>query len=304
VDRRFDEIVAFAEVENFIETPVKHYSSGMYVRLAFSVAAHLETEILLVDEVLAVGDLQFQKKCLGKMGDVTHEGRTVLFVSHNMQAIKTFCSRTLLIENGRLEADGPTKDVLFSYLTKNNTLKGDGDIPEDAPRPVGTGEILLRSVALKAPDGTSTNRVFFGQKFHIEAVFNSRAPVDDAAIEIGISTFDGLRIATVTSIDRAQPLLSFTPGAWKITIETVVTLLPGQYAVDVMIHHWGEERKLTIDWVERALTFTALDTPESGSDYYVSFAIPYSLTQVRGFVRPETVWQKPLQLKPLAGSVI
>ena len=304
VDRRFDEIVAFAEVENFIETPVKHYSSGMYVRLAFAVAAHLETEILLVDEVLAVGDLQFQKKCLGKMGDIANEGRTVLFVSHNMQAIKTFCSRTLLIENGQLEADGRTEDVLYTYLTKNSTLKGDGTIPEDTPRPVGTGEMLVQKVAIKTERGNKVNQLFFAQKFFVEVCCNVKEPIADAAIEIGISTFDGLRIATVTSIDRGQPLLHFLPGEWKITVEIALTLLPGQYAVDLMIHHWGEERRLTIDWVERALTFTALDMPEAGSDHYVYFTRTYNLSHVRGFVRPEAVWQVPLQIQPLADSGI
>ncbi|RME47458.1 MAG: ABC transporter ATP-binding protein, partial [Chloroflexi bacterium] len=106
IDRKFDEIVAFAEIEKFIDTPVKRYSSGMYVRLAFAVAAHLEPEILLVDEVLAVGDAAFQKKCLGKMGDVAKEGRTVLFVSHNMAAITSLCQRAIWLEEGKIKEDG------------------------------------------------------------------------------------------------------------------------------------------------------------------------------------------------------
>src|SRR5881394_2315022 len=113
---KFDEIVAFSEVEQFIDTPVKRYSSGMYVRLAFAVAAHLEPEILLVDEVLAVGDAAFQKKCLGKMGDVAREGRTVLFVSHNMSAVQALCPRTVLLRKGTVALDAPTSDVLREYL--------------------------------------------------------------------------------------------------------------------------------------------------------------------------------------------
>src|SRR5207237_6382731 len=108
IDRRFDEIVAFAEVERFLDTPVKRYSSGMYVRLAFGVAAHLEPEILLVDEVLAVGDVAFQKKCLGKMGDVARHGRTIILVSHNMAAINALCSRCVILSGGSVEFDGPT----------------------------------------------------------------------------------------------------------------------------------------------------------------------------------------------------
>src|SRR5881296_1724844 len=111
IERKFDEIVAFAELEKFIDTPVKHYSSGMYVRLAFAVAAHLEPEILLVDEVLAVGDINFQKKCLGKMGDVARAGRTVVLVSHNMAAINALCTRCIILDGGAIEFDGPTREA-------------------------------------------------------------------------------------------------------------------------------------------------------------------------------------------------
>src|SRR6516165_6576517 len=117
ITRKFDEIVAFAELEKFIDTPVKHYSSGMYVRLAFAVAAHLEPEILLVDEILAVGDMAFQKKCLGKMGDVARHGRTVFFVSHNLPSIEALCSRCLLFSQGCLAGDGRVHDVLLQYMT-------------------------------------------------------------------------------------------------------------------------------------------------------------------------------------------
>src|ERR1700730_1758777 len=116
IDERFDEIVAFAEVEQFIDTAVKHYSSGMYLRLAFAVAAHLEPELLLVDEVLAVGDAHFQKKCLAKMEDVGHQGRTVLFVSHNMPAVTRLCPRTILLDAGKVLKDGPSHDVVTAYL--------------------------------------------------------------------------------------------------------------------------------------------------------------------------------------------
>jgi lipopolysaccharide transport system ATP-binding protein len=115
IKRKFDEIVAFAEVEKFLDTPVKRYSSGMYVRLAFAVAAHLEPEILIVDEVLAVGDVQFQKKCLGKMEDVGKEGRTVLFVSHNMAAVKTLCNSAILLNNGNLKSIGNSQKIINQY---------------------------------------------------------------------------------------------------------------------------------------------------------------------------------------------
>jgi lipopolysaccharide transport system ATP-binding protein len=119
IEDKFDEIVKFSEIEKFIDTPVKRYSSGMYVRLAFAVAAHLDTDILLVDEVLAVGDATFQKKCLGKMGDITHEGKTILFVSHNMTAIKALCSRSIVIEAGQIKFDGDSTEAIDYYLRSN-----------------------------------------------------------------------------------------------------------------------------------------------------------------------------------------
>src|SRR5262249_34210600 len=117
IARKFDEIVSFSEIEGFIDTAVKHYSSGMYTRLAFAVAAHLETEILLIDEILAVGDIAFQKKCLGKMGDVARDGRTVFFVSHNLPSVESLCSRCLLFSRGRLTDDGEVRQVLLRYMT-------------------------------------------------------------------------------------------------------------------------------------------------------------------------------------------
>src|SRR5437763_16103246 len=128
IDRRFDEIVAFSEIERFLETPVKHYSSGMYTRLAFAVAAHLNPEILIVDEVLAVGDAAFQKKCLGKMGDVAGQGRTVLFVSHNMQAVRQLCSRAMWLHAGSVAADGPAAEVTEKYLQASPRAESAADI--------------------------------------------------------------------------------------------------------------------------------------------------------------------------------
>ncbi|MGA1791012.1 MAG: ABC transporter ATP-binding protein, partial [bacterium] len=122
ISRKFDEIVAFAEVEKFLDTPVKKYSSGMYMRLAFAVAAHMEPEILLIDEVLAVGDAAFQKKCLGKMGDVSKEGRTVLFVSHNMAAVSWLCSRCIYIDEGKIESLGPTDELISRYLADSSRV--------------------------------------------------------------------------------------------------------------------------------------------------------------------------------------
>ena len=147
IKKKFDEIVAFAEVEKFLDTPVKRYSSGMYVRLAFAVAAHLEPEILVVDEVLAVGDAQFQKKCLGKMEEVGKEGRTVLFVSHNMTALKSLCSRAMLLDEGNMVVEGETQAVVNHYLQNmtNSVLEQVWENRETAP---GNDKVRLRSARI------------------------------------------------------------------------------------------------------------------------------------------------------------
>ena len=145
IDRKFDEIVAFAEVEKFIDTPVKHYSSGMHVRLAFAVAAHLDTEILIVDEVLAVGDASFQKKCLGKMGKVSREGRTILFVSHNMGALSNLCTTGLWIHNGQTMLKGEVTSVVDSYI-KSLTTADQDDSSKRGEAEIGKEQGLPQSI--------------------------------------------------------------------------------------------------------------------------------------------------------------
>jgi lipopolysaccharide transport system ATP-binding protein len=155
IERKFDQIVAFAEIPEFIDTPVKHYSSGMYVRLAFSVAAHLDTDILLVDEVLAVGDTAFQRKCLGKMEDVAYEGRTVLFVSHNMGLLQALCQRGIFIERGMITSDGSISEAVDAYL-KSLDEAGEQDLDKRIDRR-GRGDIRLTRVEINngLPDPSS-----------------------------------------------------------------------------------------------------------------------------------------------------
>ena len=143
IEAKFDEIVAFAEVEQFIDTPVKRYSSGMYLRLAFAVAAHLEPEILLVDEVLAVGDATFQKKCMGKLGSVAQEGRTVLFVSHNMGAIRSMCTKGVVLEKGRVRESGDIGAAMAAYYKLIGSLESEGPSADDSPRGAGFGRVVV-----------------------------------------------------------------------------------------------------------------------------------------------------------------
>ncbi|MCX6844374.1 MAG: polysaccharide ABC transporter ATP-binding protein [candidate division WOR-3 bacterium] len=171
IARKFDEIVAFAETEQFIDTPVKRYSSGMYVRLAFAVAAHLEPEILLVDEVLAVGDVAFQKKCLGKMGDVAKGGRTVLFVSHNMTAIRTLCESAILLSSGSLTQAGRTSEVMVAYLGSATNREMES-VLFDSEGPHKGGEVEIIS-ARRSPVGPITN----GSSFAVSFTFRARKDI-------------------------------------------------------------------------------------------------------------------------------
>lgn len=175
INRQFDEMVAFAEVERFIDTPVKHYSSGMYLRLAFAVAAHMEPEILIVDEVLAVGDARFQKKCLNKMQDVGKEGRTVLFVSHSMPAITRLCKRAILLNEGRITQDGPSHEVVGYYLNAglNSSAVREWDDPVKAPG----GEIArLRAVRVRDHDGAVTDVLDIKQPVALEMEYEVLRP--------------------------------------------------------------------------------------------------------------------------------
>lgn len=292
IRRKFDEIVEFSGIERFIDTPVKRYSSGMYVRLAFAVAAHLETEILLVDEVLAVGDYAFQQKCLGAMRQAAGSGRTVLFVSHNMPAIKTLCDRCVLLDSGAVVEDGDVDDVVRRYLSVGQT--GDGVIP-DGQRIVGTRELLFRRVDLLDDAGNRVRETLFGSPLRLRLAIEVLTPVPDAAFEVGISDVSGERIVTSTTLDRGGRPLALEAGVWELDVEIAETLLPREYSVDLGAHHWLES-KLTIDWVEAALTFRALDVGVDPSDTYIRFSQRYSLSGVRGFIRPVARWSEPREV--------
>jgi lipopolysaccharide transport system ATP-binding protein len=286
--RRFDEIVEFAEIGPFLDTPVKRYSSGMYVRLAFAVAAHLEPDILIVDEVLAVGDLAFQRKCLGRIGETAGEGRTVLFVSHNMAAVKSLCSRVILLDHGEVVTDGGPDATIGAYVEATWPVRSDGTVVESDAR-IGTGAARLRRVAMKDLNDQPIDRLYLGQPFRISAFYEVHERLEDIAMEIGISTPDGVRIASMGNTDLGGPALTFEPGMQEITVDVDVTLLPhAQYVVDVAMHQLPG---LTIDWVERATQFTALNIAEGSTDHY-----PWNV--VRGYVRPSSIWTGPVSVRP------
>jgi lipopolysaccharide transport system ATP-binding protein len=232
IRKKFDEMVAFAEIEKFIDTPVKHYSSGMYVRLAFAVAAHLDPEILLVDEVLAVGDAAFQKKCLGKMSDVAREGRTVLFVSHTMGAINGLCDRTLWFDGGKIQASGLTAEIVTAYLAEIFENKT-GDLEQ--LRSSGFGEeVKILDVKLVTNDGST---VLFGQPLKYRLVVHSASDLTNISIGSSIFNSSGNCVGTLITKD----VFSIKSNQ-QLTLHLTVSdshLAPGSYYSGFSLGHGG-----------------------------------------------------------------
>lgn len=234
IERRFDEIVDFAEIAKFIDTPVKRYSSGMYVRLAFAVAAHLEPDILLVDEVLAVGDVAFQKKCLGKMGQVAEGGRTVLFVSHNMAAIKGLCSRSLCLGEGRMLVDGHTDAVITHYLMMGRPLK-DQSLAEREDR---RGSGLVRITGIRFIDPKSGEPLEFaltGQGLSIEVSYkvhnSSLERISRFNIGLSLSSYFGQRVTILNSNQASKAFENLPPSGCVYCYIPKLSLMGGTYLV-------------------------------------------------------------------------
>jgi lipopolysaccharide transport system ATP-binding protein len=280
VARKFDDIVAFAGVERFIDTPVKRYSSGMYVRLAFAVAAHLEPDVLIVDEVLAVGDAEFQKRCMGKMESLGQSGRTILFVSHNMASIKALCTRALLIRDGRIVSQGDVEQITSEYLTEAAKADVAGEISPTATR-VGSGDARFRQVSLSDDLGVPQQQVLLGQPLTVSAMVEATTTIADAVFEVGISLLDGTRVCSSFSVDESQPPQFLEPGTHGVRLDIDVVLLPGHYTLDLGLHHTGVG--MTVDFVQRVLDFEVLNVAREGADSY-----PFA--PVRGFVRPTGTW--------------
>ena len=243
IDRKFGEIVAFSEVEKFIDTPVKRYSSGMYVRLAFAVAAHLDPEILVVDEVLAVGDAEFQKKCLGKMGDVAKEGRTVLFVSHNMTAVQSLCSRGILLESGKLTFTGSVQTVIEYYLSRaHRATQTEGTNLENWSDRAGSGRAKIIQFDILDRKGKPVHEIAFNDivKFRVTCNFPD-------AIE---ATFGVLihSLAEVPLIDLRSSNSSLKTGklSGHVVIETEVNAL-NLYPGDYYLSPWIADRMIRED---------------------------------------------------------
>ena len=268
IQRKFDEIVAFAEVEKFLDTPVKHYSSGMYVRLAFAVAAHLEPEILIVDEVLAVGDTQFQQKCLGKMEDVGKEGRTVLFVSHNMAAVEKLCQRGILLQRGTVQYVGERTEAITRYLTSfsNNQVS-----LRDRSDREGSGEVRVVGIEIRDEEGNVLDVVKSGQTIDICLYFETKPHVKLSRVLAGVLIRTQLDIPVFLHHNRLTQddfgILN-TNGLFICRIKRI-QLPAATYNIEYSImHNYGRDSTY-YDSMQNAITLTVVE-----GDFYGSGEIP------------------------------
>lgn len=270
INRKFDEIVAFSEIEKFLDTPVKRYSSGMYVRLAFAVAAHLEPEILILDEVLAVGDAAFQKKCLGKMQDVSAGGRTVLFVSHNMTAIRELCKRTIWLDGGCLINSGDTDEIVTQYLHENTRSVSEQIWPDLDTAP-GNDKVRLRRACLLPGEGSAYLSVH--TPLRVEFEYWNATPGAELNISLYLNNLEGTCVFNSDSSPRVYPM-----GIIREVCDIPGDLLnDGTYRIAIMI---VKDRFHGIYKLDDVLVFDVQDA-ERECDYYGKW---------EGMVRPKLAW--------------
>jgi lipopolysaccharide transport system ATP-binding protein len=282
IDRKFDEIVAFAEVEKFIDTPVKRYSSGMYLRLGFAVAAHLEPEILLVDEVLAVGDARFQRKCLNKMEDAGHEGRTVLFVSHNMPAVTRLCPRTVLLDDGRVLSDGPSHEVVSAYLNSGLGTTAVREWPEPGSAP-GNEVARLRAVRVRDEGGRVCAAADIRRPVLLEIEFEVREAGHRLAPNFHVYNDEGTIVFISNDLDpewrsRPRPAGVYTSTMWipgNFLAEGTLIVGAALSTLDPVVVHFYERE---------AVAFQIIDSLD-GDSVRGDYAGPYP-----GVVRPAMRW--------------
>jgi lipopolysaccharide transport system ATP-binding protein len=283
IERKFDEIVEFSEVGKFIDTPVKHYSSGMYLRLAFAVAAHLEPEILIVDEVLAVGDARFQKKCLNKMQDVGERGRTVLFVSHNMSSITRLCQRTILLDAGRVLEDGPSHQVVGAYLRSGlgTTAAREWGDPAKAP---GDDVARLCAVRVKAEDGRTADAVDIRKPIGLELEWEVLRPGYVLVPNFGVTNEEGISVFVTADRDpewrgRPRPRGRFVSTVWipaNFMAEGTFTVGTGVNSYEPFRKHCDEPHAVAFQVVD------SLDGNSTRGDYAGRYP---------GVVRPLLPWR-------------
>ena len=280
IKRKFSEIVEFSGVEDFLDTPVKRYSSGMNVRLGFAVAAHLEPEILLVDEVLAVGDAEFQRKCLGKMRDVAASGRTVLLVSHHLASVRNLCSKACLMERGQLREIGAPSTVIAAYLAAAERNEGITEVDlRDWPARYGNGSARIVSASYISHTDSPSDRFERGMTQIVEFETESNIP-DHLHVSAVCLTDDGVRVLYLCGHDSPEKPLSVarTPGKVRFEIPQL-PLMPGNYSWTLGLHTTAQ---YPVDVVEGVLPFQVTEPEDSPR--------PFGITNANGLCSPQSFW--------------
>jgi lipopolysaccharide transport system ATP-binding protein len=281
IQDKFDAIIDFSGTEKFLDTPLKHYSSGMQLRLAFAVAAFLEPEILIIDEVLAVGDAEFQKKCMGKMEDVSKNGRTILFVSHNMASMKTLCKRGLLIEKGKLIHDGDMGKAVEIYLSSANKTLISGVIPANSSS-INNGTVKFTKFMLLDKAGDMAESVGYFSPIRLYFELESTVDLSESLIDIRIKTMDGIMAVHAMNSYSNQEKGTLKKGLNIIHCKLQNQLQPGKYSFTIGVH---KTDGTTIEYVEDILDFHILNIAEEGNTDFI-----YSNYKL-GLVRFESEWQ-------------
>jgi len=282
IDQSFDQIVAFAEVERFIDTPVKRYSSGMYLRLAFAVAAHLEPEILVVDEVLAVGDVQFQRKCTGKMADISRAGRTVLFVSHNIPAVRALCERVIWLDHGRVRMSGPTETVLREYLRspQEHCTEREWPTPDAAP---GSDQVRLASIVLRS-EGPGGEAFSITMPLNLDVEYWNFLPNVRMHLTLLVLDQEGSCVFASTSMtDPTWHGRGFPEGRFRSRCRIPGHFLnAGAYSIRLLMVRDGAT---VLHQFDDILTFEVQDDPETRDGWFGAWP---------GAVRPRLQWNTEL----------
>jgi lipopolysaccharide transport system ATP-binding protein len=267
IDRNLAEIIDFSGVERYIDTPVKRYSSGMYVRLAFAVAAHLESEILIVDEVLAVGDAEFQKKCLGKMGEISKgEGRTVLFVSHNMGAVNGLCNKGIELNNGIVSFVGDIRKVVDHYMNSRIGQASTVNVLHSFPRRYKFDDAKVKRVSLFGLNKIQKSEFSFGEQIGISAVFEIFTPVPDLCVRFLISDSSGTEMFAVSEFGpNGYKFNPYGIGQYEFKSTLKDVFLPGTFTISVQL---VTQNGTPLDWIEHVINFKVLEFSAINNLYY------------------------------------
>jgi lipopolysaccharide transport system ATP-binding protein len=283
IRNKLDEIIDFSGVAKYIDTPVKRYSSGMMVRLGFAVAAHLEPEILIVDEVLAVGDAEFQKKCLGKMKDVSGQGRTVIFVSHNMPSMRALCSSVMILRHGQVLAKGETNEMIVKYLTSESTnvSSPDGIIPANLSL-YNTGEAKFKTAQVLSLDETPKTELFFKENFMINFTLEVMQKIENVIISVFIVNAYGENVLMAVDNELYKPG-NLEAGTHDYSVKFNERLMPGDYSIGLSISFFYTGSM--IDYVDSFYNFKVIKESEDKS-------MEYPWVTVHGYTEPKTTWIK------------